>query len=95
MCESGTPARTRGRGLVGIAAGGGSVASAVCAVFMHSWLPVIVGGSLCGLVVLLASLGMLIPICRGFYPNIENGQFKLKFEKVGVDHDSGKTRSRR
>jgi hypothetical protein len=81
VCTSGAPAHGRRRAVVGIVAGGGGGTSVLCAALTHSWLPIIIGASLLGLIIILLGVSLLIPICHGFYPTVENGQFKLRFEK--------------
>ena len=56
---------------------------------MHSWVPLIVGASLVGLVVVLLGASLLIPICHGYYPDVENGQFKFKFKKGDAGNGPG------
>jgi hypothetical protein len=44
-----------------------------------------VGAGLFFLMVLFVGTSLLIPICRGCYPNLESGKFKFRFEKVIAD----------
>jgi hypothetical protein len=75
---SGAPARWRGRILAG--SGIGSIFSGLYATVTHSLLPVIIFGSLVGLVILVVGTAVLVPIFRGAYPIVQCGTFKFSFE---------------
>jgi hypothetical protein len=78
MRASSTPGRRWGHILArsGI---GGSISLLLSAV-LHSWLPLVIVGSLIGAVILIAGAAILVPILRGANPIVECGSFKLTFD---------------
>ena len=75
---AGTPGRRRGHVLAGSGIGG-SISVLLSAV-MHSWLPLIVVGSLIGVAILIVGTAVLVPILRGATPTVKCGSFELSFD---------------
>ena len=75
---SGTPGRLRGHVLAG--SGIGSSISALLSAVLHSWLPLVIVGSLIGAAILIVGAAVLVPILRGATPRLECGSFKLTFD---------------
>ncbi len=78
MRAASTPARLRGHVLAGSGIGG-SISVLLSAV-LHSWLPLIILGSLIGVAMVIVGAAVLIPIIRGATPSVECGSFKLTFD---------------
>jgi len=75
---AGTPGRRRGHVLAGSGIGG-SISVLLSAV-LHSWLPLIVVGSLIGVAMVIVGAAVLIPIIRGAIPSVKCGSFELTFD---------------